>query len=71
MEMQKETSRECVCFSCLTAIFTEALVAELTEALKALVEVSHFVLQLCVLLLQHVLFGITLQGRDHVLVYFC
>lgn len=60
-----------VLFRTLTAIFSEALVAELTEALEALVEVFHFLLQLRVFLLQHVLFGITLQGRDHVLVYFC
>ncbi len=55
----------------LTAVFSEALVAELTEALKALVEVSHFLLQVRVLLVQHVLFGVALQGRDHILVYFC
>ena len=55
----------------LTAVFGEALVAELTEALEALVEVSHFLLQVRVLLVQRVLFGVALQGRDHILVYFC
>lgn len=45
--------------------------ADLAEALEAVVEVSHFVLQLRVLLLQHVLFGVALQGGDHILVYFC
>lgn len=55
----------------LTAVFSEALVAELTEALEALVEVSHFLLQVCVLLVQHMLFGVALQGRDHILVDFC
>ena len=39
-----------VCFLSLTAVFSEALMAELTEALKALVEVSHFMLQVHVLL---------------------
>lgn len=59
-----------MCFS-RTAVFSEALVAELAEALEALVEVSHFLLQLRVLLVQHVLLGVTLQGRDHVLVALC
>lgn len=64
---------ECVCvrFLSLTAVFGEALVAELTEAVETLVQVSHFLLQVCVLLMQHVLFGVALQGRDHILVYFC
>lgn len=62
----------CVCVVLsLTAVFSEALVAELTEALEALVEVSHFLLQVCVLLVQHMLFGVALQGRDHILVDFC
>lgn len=60
----------CVCFLLLTAVFSEALVAELAEALEALVDVSHFLLQVRVLLLQLVLFDIPLQGRDHILVYF-
>lgn len=61
----------CACSLVLTTVFGEALVAELTESLKALIEVSHFLLELCVLLVQNVLFGVTLQGRDHILVYFC
>lgn len=62
----------CVCVVLpLTTVFGEALVAELTEALEALVEVSHFLLQVCVLLVQHMLFGVALQGRDHILVDFC
>ena len=61
----------CVCFLLLTTVFGEALVAELAEAFEALVEVSHFLLQVRVLLLQLVLFDIALQRRDHILVYFC
>lgn len=69
--MQRETSSVCmcVCFS-LTAVFSEALVAQLTEAIEALVQISHFLLQVHVLLVQHVLFGVALQGGDHILVYF-
>lgn len=37
-------------FSLLTAVLGEALVAQFTEALKALAEVSHFLLQVRVLL---------------------
>lgn len=55
----------------LTTVFAETLVADLPEALEALVEVSHFLLQVRVLLVQHMLFGVALQRGDHVLVYFC
>lgn len=55
----------------LTAVLSEALVADLTKPLKALVQVPHLLLQLGVFLVQRVLFGVTFEGRDHVLVDFC
>lgn len=57
-----------MCFSFLTAVLREALMADFTEALEAVVEVSHLLLQLSVLLLQHVLFSIALYRGDDVLV---
>lgn len=65
----------CVCVCArplwLTAVFAETLVADLPQALEALVEISHLLLQVCVLLVQHVLLGVALHWRDHVLVDFC
>lgn len=59
------------CFSFfLTAVWRETLVADFAEALEAVVEVSHFLLQLSVLVLQQVLFGVALHGGDHVFVDF-
>lgn len=55
----------------LTAVLGEALVAEFTEALEALVQIPHLLLQVHVFLVQHVLFGVALQRRNHVLVHFC
>ncbi len=60
-----------MCVFSLTTVFSESLMADLTESLEALVKISHFLLQVCVLLVQHMLFDVTLQGRDHVLVDFC
>lgn len=58
------------CFA-LTTVFSEPLVAELSETLKALVKVTHFLLQVFVLLVQHMLFDITLQRGDYILVDLC
>lgn len=55
----------------LTAVFCEALVAEFTQALEAMVDVLHFLLQVRVLLVQLLLFGVPLQWGDQILVYFC
>lgn len=55
----------------LTAVLGEALVAELTQSLKAVVQIPHPLLQVRVLLVQLGLFGVPLQWRDHVLVDFC
>lgn len=61
----------CVCQLGLTAVVAEALVADLPQPLEALVEVSHLLLQVRVPLVQHVLLGVALRWRDHVLVDFC
>lgn len=65
----------CVCMCVrplwLTAAFAETLVADLAQALKALVEVAHLLLQVRVLLVQHVLLGVALRRGDHVLVDLC
>lgn len=58
-------------FLSLTTVFSEALVAELAQSFKAVVEVPHFLLQVRVLLVQLGLFGVPLQRGDHILVYFC
>lgn len=55
----------------LTAVFCEALMAEFTQALEAVVDVLHFLLQVRVLLVQLFLFGVPLQWGDQILVYFC
>lgn len=55
----------------LTAVLCEALMAEFTQALEAVVDVLHFLLQVRVLLVQLVLFGVPLQWGDQILVYFC
>lgn len=55
----------------LTAVFGEALVAELAETLEALVEASHFLLQVRVLLVKYMLFSVALRRGDDVLVDFC
>lgn len=61
----------CVAFPSLTAVFSEAFVAEFTQAFEAVVDVPHFLLQVCVLLVQLGLFGVPLQWGDHIFVYFC
>lgn len=55
----------------LTAVCSEALVAEFAQAFEAVVDVPHFLLQVRVLLVQLGLFGVPLQWGDHVLVDFC
>lgn len=54
----------------LTAVFSETVVAEFMQAFEAVVDVPHFLLQVCVLLVQLGLFGVPLQWGDHILVYF-
>lgn len=79
MEMLQRAGKESVCVcecECapplwLTAAFAETLVADLAQALKALVEVLHLLLQVRVLLVQHVLLGVALRRGDHVLVDLC
>lgn len=60
-----------VVFPSLTAVFSEALVAQFTQAFEAVVDVPHFLLQVCVFLVQLRLFGVPLQWGDHILVCFC
>ena len=60
----------CVCGVSLTAVCREAFAADLAEALEALVQVTHLLLQVRVLLVQHVLLGVALQSRDLILVDF-
>lgn len=55
----------------LTTVLAEALVAELLQTLQALLQLPHPQLQLHVLLLQNVLFGVAFQARDYILLDFC
>lgn len=43
---------------------------DLAQALEAMIQVLHLLLQLGVLLMDHVLLHVALQGRDHILMDF-